>query len=447
MSKFSIPLFLKSKINNRILLNASILTSGNLFSSILRLISLSLITRSLSIDSFGILTTVTTFCMIIDRFFNFQSWQAIIKYGTDLLEKNNKDEFKDLILFGYFIDILTAILAFSVAFISSSIFGDIFGWSTDRVQMITLYSFIIIFHIEGTPSAVFRIFDKFKHFSIAILISSITKLILVIYGFVYEMDIWYFIFATMSSQIIHYLYFIFLSLIVLRKQNIYLNIFSISFEKIRNITIKNVGILRFVFMSNIHSSFKMSTQLVDILLVDYMFGSKSTGLYQVSKQFSQLFTKISQPLYTSIYPELTKLWSKKNIIEFRSVIKNFCFIGFLFSTTGWFILFLFGDIIIKITVGIKYLDSLDILLLYLLGSVISISTFPATPAILAMGYPQIPFKIIIFSTVAYYLSIIFLIDYFGLITMGISYLILYVSSSILLYFYFHKVFKKKLIIN
>ena len=96
------------------------------------------------------------------------------------------------------------------------------------------------------------------------------------------------------------------------------------------------------------------------------------------------------------------------------------------------------------TVGIEYLYSLNILLWYLLGVTLSISTFPVTPAILAMGYPSIPFKIVIFSAISYFLSFFILIKFYGLLAIGMSYFIFYISSCLFICYYYLKNLKKEI---
>ena len=63
-----------------------------------------------------------------------------------------------------------------------------------------------------------------------------------------------------------------------------------------------------------------------------MLGNAATGLYKMAKQFAKIFTQVSQPLYKSIYPELTKLWGNRQVNEFKEIIKKF----FIFNLLLWY---------------------------------------------------------------------------------------------------------------
>lgn len=433
----------KTTVFRKIFYNAGILASGSVLSSLIGLLSFTLIARTLGSDLFGVLALVQAYALIVDKILNFQSWQATIKYGSSLLKSDTKTELAGLLRFGFVLDISTAALASIIGFFFAHIVGFFLEWSELKIQMASLFSMVILFNIEGTPTAILRLFDRFKHFSVSSIAAALIKLALVISGFIFNYGILYFVIITMISQIAGYLYLLISSLFLLKKQNIRLNPIS-KLSEVRFVPGRYKGLWSFIWTTNFHGTVRMTTLNLDTVMVDAMLGSAATGLYQVAKQFAKVFTQVSQPLYKSIYPELTKLWAAHNVKEFKNVIKKASLLALCFGLVSWLFLLFGGKHIIEYTVGTEYLESLPVLLWYLLGVVVSVSTFSVTPAFLAMGYPKLSFKALLIATILYFAAFFPTIKYFGLLGAGISYLLLYISWLIMIVIYYLGYLRKEL---
>ena len=72
---------------NKVLKNAGILLSGNMGANVFGLLSVAIFTHSQGAVIFGYYVLFLTFIEIIDKIFNFQTWQAFIKFATDFQVK------------------------------------------------------------------------------------------------------------------------------------------------------------------------------------------------------------------------------------------------------------------------------------------------------------------------------------------------------------------------
>lgn len=431
------------EITKKIVLNASTLVSGGILNSAIGLVCFSLLARELGTELFGILVLVQVYGVIIDGLMNFQSWQALIKYGTPLQLQDRKEELGELFSFGFLVDFSTALLATVVGFLLPSLgLGQWLGWEEVKITMAAIFALGILLNIEGTPTAIFRMYDRYRVFVVKGFVASLLRLALVLIGIVTDQDIWYYFYAILGSQVVSYLFFLIAALLFLRKQNIQLGRPTLSLTHIRR---RYPGILGFIVTTNLHGTVRMMTLQLDTIIVDTYLGSATTGLYQVAKQFSRVFTQVSQPLYKVIYPELTKLWAKGEKAAFTSVVKRFCAMAALFGVVVWLGFFFLPETIIRYTVGSEYFDSIPVLLAYLLGVVLSVSAFPITPAVLAMGYPKISFQVQLASSVAYFISIFFLLDAFGVLGAGIAYIVLYLAWILIMIATYHYYLKEKVI--
>ena len=405
-------------ISKKIFKNAGILASGDVLSALIGMICFSILAKSLTVEYVGVFAVISVYVKFVNQFINFQSWQAVIKFGNNLEYKNNKNYLEKLYSFGFYIDIISAAFAFIISFFLCDFISIFFEWNADTIVLIKLFSFTILFKIEGSPTAIFRMRNKFIVFSKKLVISAIIKLVFFVYCFYYSANLESFIIATMVSQFIGSTYFINEALKLYKINFIYF----LRFKNVVNFLEINNGLIKFLFITNFQSSIRISSSLFDTLLVNIFFGDYTTGLFQIVKQFAKFFTQLSSPLYKSIYPELVKFWTNNNKVEFKNLIKNGVKVGSFVSLFMYTVSILGADFFIKTYAGIDYLDSKEIMIYYLLGSVIHVLSFPFSPAMLAMGYPMKTLKITIFSSVIYFLVFFLFHEIFGEKIIGVSFL-------------------------
>ena len=400
---------------NKVFKNAGILAGGDVLAALLGLISFAILARSLGVNSLGLFTVIITYVTLIDKFVNFQSWQALIRFCDKI--KNDKSKFENLLSFGLFIDLLSAFVAFLISVTLCQFISSFFDWTQETLDLIKVYSLVILFNIEGTPTAIFRIGNKFIIFSKKAAITASIKLLLFVICWFYTFEIQYYIYSTLVAQIIGYLFFFFQALK-------YANLRPWDYLRKKNIDIvleNNPKFLSFILSSNIQTTLKLTTSLLDVLLVSKFVGNYAVGLLQLTKQFSKIFKQISSPLYKSVYPELTSLWNSNKFKEFKFLIIRSMKIMTIFSISIYIIFLLLGKYAIVYYVGEDFVGSYNLMLYYFIGVLISASTFSLTPAFLAMNLPKIPLITTFLSSLLF--VIIFFLTYkeLGYLAIGVSF--------------------------
>ena len=94
---------------NKVLKNSGILLTGNTATNIIGFFSLAIFTHSQGAVFFGYYVLFLTFVEIIDRIFNFQTWQAFIKFATDFQVKNEVHNVKMLLKACFLVDLISLI--------------------------------------------------------------------------------------------------------------------------------------------------------------------------------------------------------------------------------------------------------------------------------------------------------------------------------------------------
>lgn len=422
---------LKDDLFRRLFKNAGILLSGNIGASMLGLISLALTARALGAESFGILVLISTYVLVIDRLINFQSWQAIIKYGAEALEQPDHDEFKSLLKFGFILDIGTAFAGTLIAASGASFVGHWQGWNPDTVLMATLYSATILFHISGVPTAILRLFDRYKLFSLIAVIAAAIKLLGITTAYLNDAGLWAFLIIWAFTDILGKILLLIMTWHELKRRS-YLPLHQVS---IGQITARFPGIWGFVISTNLNTSIRMTSREADVLVIGALLTPTDVGLYKIAKQVASILGTLADPLYQSIYPEFARLRAKKdnqNLIKLS--IRSSALAGAI-ALLIWGLLLLVAEPLLYYIFGSQYVPAQLVMIWYVSALVIAVAGFPLTPIMLALGKPNVALWNYIISTLFYFWILLSLLDKFGIVGAGIAYVSFYIVWTSVTLFY------------
>ena len=127
---------IKSKVmNNNIIKNTIIMFSGQTVASAIGFINTFLVLKAIGLEGNGIIAIAANYAGMFNGLFNFQSYNAMIKFGADALEKNDMPQFKKYLKQAVLQDVLTAILAFIVGYMCIDYVSDFFNWEIGRAHV------------------------------------------------------------------------------------------------------------------------------------------------------------------------------------------------------------------------------------------------------------------------------------------------------------------------
>jgi len=423
LTKHHVQRWLKDRQIQRLLKNASILLTGNLTTSVFELISLALTARAIGPEVFGVLVLVQTYVTVVDALTNFQSWQAIIKYGADALVEKRHESFKSLIKFGTYLDFSTAAIATMIAIIGLYGFGSWWGLDGQALGMTAVYTLVILSNVVWTPTAILRLFNRFKCLAVLRTATAAVKMICIGVAFLLGSGLWTFLLIWMLTNIVGNLVTLVVGWFELKRQG-YHRVMS---ANVRNISQEYPGVWKFVGTTNLSSSIRMGAEYFDVFFVGIILGPAATGVYKIAKQFGRIPAMLGQPIQQTAYPDMAKLWAEGAIKRFRNYI---LLIGGLGGSSGlaiWLFFFVAGNWIINTVVGSEYGSAYAPMLIYMLGNVIYLFGVAFLPAILSMHHPERVLYIYAGGHVIFFPVLFVMVSDFGLIGAAIAQVTFHVS--------------------
>ncbi len=418
--------------------NTGLLISGDTVSAVLGVLTFAVTARALGTEKLGMLVLIDAYVRIVDKLVNFQSWQFMIKYGSDALSAKDTSGFKALVKLGTIVDALTAAIGCAVAVIFAGLIARWQNWSPEMIRLAMIYSLIVIFDIAGVPTGILRIFDKFKAFSAQKCVTSGIKFAGVLLAWVLHWDLSGFLWVWMLTEIVDYVSLTGMAWIELRRRG-HTDIWA---EPLTGITKRFPGVWKFLISTNLTGSVKVGFRECDILVVGKLLGFADVSLYKLAKKLCAALDRLANPLFQSLYPELTKLWAKKDYGEFRHVVKRMTWLLCGLSGIVWIVFVIWGHEIIFITAGREFLSAYSVTVWYMLANGLAVMSLPLAPMLLAMGQAHLSFWIQFLPTLVYFPVLFWMLTAWGLNGAGYAYIVYHGIRVVLQYGFAKRLLKK-----
>lgn len=313
-------------VGQRIAANTGLMVGSKFLAVLLGIGSLSIATKSLDGWAFGTLVFLHAYMLFFSEIGTFQSWQSIIRFGSDDIKNNDSKKLGSLLNFTFKVDALAAVMGyimsmivFALVVMLGSQFAALnFGSAGQEVGEIqngldlkevqkyaAMYCVLIVLRQRGTVTGVFRLFDKFSVLAVKALIMPLVRFIGAAIAALNDAGFEGFLLAWFTGSFVAYIFLPVMGFLELRKRRLWSEIIKakVKFLKPRK------GLWPFMIKSNIDSTLAASNLHLPALLVTAVFGPVWVGIYKIAEEFAKLLSEGFKLLDQVIYPELAKLVS------------------------------------------------------------------------------------------------------------------------------------------
>lgn len=391
----------------RLIKNVSVLISGNVVASLFGIISMTIAMKSLGALAYGSFILIQTYILSIDGLLNFQSWQALIKYGSDAISENNQSELKKYIKLGFLLDVASAVLGLLCALLLVKFAGRWFRWDGTTQRLATIYSLFIISHIYGTPIGILRLFNRFSLISVQKIAMSITKVIVLLLLLIKGINLYNYTLAVLAIEVFGNLLLVAFSLYTLKAEGLE----DWMYGSIK----KSKQFLQFSIWSNLNTTIALPVKEFDKILVAKLISKEALAVYDLFKKISQILSKFVNPIYQAIYPELAKLIAdgklKKAIHSFFKIV----IIIFSTSIVPVIVFTFLSKNILAYLFSKNFIHYWYVLSMYVFIRMIGVSFTALDPLVTAMGLIQHRFWITCIANCLYLVVAWFLGSQYGLL--------------------------------
>jgi O-antigen/teichoic acid export membrane protein len=356
---------------------------GRVFVSIAGLITMAMLTRHLGVELFGVLAVLRTLVTTVSEYANFNTWQAIIKYGTEAIADNRRDDVKKVIKLAFVLDAVTAVIAAIVIAVLAFALSAVFGWDATASWLCVLYALTVLTRIGGTPDGIFRICDAYRAQAIASAASAAALTLAVGLAVLLDASFAGCVLALVIGEVVGNL-LPFVVAVSVGRANGFGGWLGTSLRGARTTF---PGIQRFLIATNGQVTLKKTQADVDTFVIGAMLGKIPSGLFRVVKQLGTIPGRVFMPFEQVLFTELARAAAEHQYAAFRRLLLRLSLIVGAGSLLIWGVAAIAAEPAIRIIAGNDYIAAAPAFRWYLLAMVLNVMNTPVQRAIVALGRP------------------------------------------------------------
>lgn len=305
-------------LRQRFMRNVTHLAGGKAVSAGLGFVSLALMARVLGPSGLGIVAIIESYCRLIDQVLRVETWQAVIRYGTQSLVDEDRRGLARLIKLCIVIDATGAVVVATVASVAVPIAAGLFEWNNEAQVLARLYAISLLFGVSSTPVGVLRLFGRFAQMAWidpALAIARVVGLaiILLLGGGLRSV-----VFLLVGLVIAERVAMMCLATRAIRSAG-HIDVVGATIRGWRS---EFPQIATFLLATNGAVLLRKATQESDTLMVGYLIGSAGAGIYQFARRAMQTVAKTAQLLQQLIAPDLARLWAEGAFDRFARIVRR-----------------------------------------------------------------------------------------------------------------------------
>lgn len=372
--------WLREDVLRRVLKNSALLGSGKAAGAVLHLAGLALSARLLGPAAFGLLIIVRSYAQAISGIAKFQSWQALIRFGTVRAESGDREGFRDLVGFTIAVDAVTGLVAMVVAIVLVPWLGPWLGMSAETTYLVQIYCLVIPLTASATPTGVLRIFDRFDYLSWQSLVTPVVRLGGILIGALFGAPLWALVIAWMLSDMMGELFVWVHAAREMKRKSL----IGGTAPSPRRAVAANPGLIRFSLASNGSATLTHALAPLLTLFVASLLGPAAAGLYRLVQVVLDAAATPGDIAMRSLFPELARLVDSDPNHFWRLIIRASAILASLGALLA-LILAVVGPWLFPLAVGPGYAAAGPVLATISFSLLPIIAALPLETALLALG--------------------------------------------------------------
>ncbi|WP_238532534.1 lipopolysaccharide biosynthesis protein [Novosphingobium pentaromativorans] len=413
----------------RIFKGLGLVLGGKAGAGLLSLVYLLLATRYLGPTEYGVLVLVhayvTTVCGIVE----FPSWQAILRYGAEADRDGTPHRMARLLRFGACVELIGGALAILAAMALAPLVGPHLGWSAKAQAFAPYYAFAVLGSIRSTPSGYLQLIGRFDLIGLHNLVQPLVRIggaVLVIacgWGLKSFLVAWL-LAAVAEFSVLWGMGLWFAS----RRLGA-----SLWRPQVGEVRRDNPGIWRFLIASNLDVTLRDLTGRIAPLIVGWVLGPASAGLFAVAQRATVIIAQPAQILGNTAYAELTHIVAEGGSAgQMRQTVGKVAGISLLAAVPVVLVVTFFPHFIVNLLAGPAFAAAATVMIVLVAARAIALVGPPCSAAIASLGHPEQSMAANLFASLVFLPVLPWLLHRFDLMGAGFQAVGQAVVSSLIL---------------
>jgi O-antigen/teichoic acid export membrane protein len=357
--------------------------------AILSLFYIAIVTRSLGAAGFGQFALVTGTGGAIVTIISFQTWQIIVRYGTEHLHAGRPDRLARLLKGALALDAAGALLGSLIAVAAVAALAPAFGWSPDMRRDTFLFCCAALLSMRSTPTGILRLHDRFAAAAFADIALPVVRLAGAGLVLAAGPSVRGFLIAWAAAELASSIAFWISAARVAR--GLPWRRAPLSLPALRA---DNPGILHFAAITNSAQTLTLATRQLPVLLVGFFASPAAAGAYRLAHQLGRAMARVSQLFARALFPELMRIRTAAgSSAGFGPMVARIVRTAAIGGGLLLLLLLLAGRPLLELVAGPEFAAAYPLLLLLGAAAVVDLIGVAFEPALIASGQAGRSFRV------------------------------------------------------
>lgn len=388
----------------RIGANASWLLLARGLQAVLSIAYLALVTRTLGVADFGRFGLVIAISGGIAGIVGFQTWQLVVRYGTERRERSDEDGVGHVVGFAAALDVVAAVLGTLAAVAAVLLLGPTLSLPPDLSWPAIGFCFAQLIAVRSTPTGILRLERRFKT---AAAVDSVVPIVRFFGSGIAALlmpTITGFLIAWAAGEVICAIAYWRAALATQRM--------TLRPAALRQLARDEPSILRFAFLTNVSQTLGMTSKQVTLIVVGAFAGPAAAGIYRLAAQLAQSLVKLTQTVSRAAYAELVEAFNRGSDRKLLLELTGIAAVGALLMAG---IAALFGEQIIHLIAGKQFEAAYVPIIILVCAAGFDLVGFAFEPALSARGEVGVAVRVLLITAIVQVLLLLVLLPRFGVI--------------------------------
>ncbi|HEY5775336.1 MAG TPA: hypothetical protein VIS57_04560 [Xanthomonadales bacterium] len=378
-------------------------------------VSVALMAHALPVEQFGLIVLLHTYVKVVKGFFNFNTYETIVKYGVPLQDSDNEPGLKSLLRTTISIDFASTFLATLVGVAAVPVTAGLLHWDEQVTQWAWFYTLILITTGVNTSNGILRLYDRFDALGVQYTIQPAVRLLLIVLAWAVDGGMLMFLLAWGTGYCAGNLYLLIRGQLELRT---HLRTPFLEGYQPREIFNWDPDFWRFIGIVYWQTNLDLIPKQVSTLMAGSLLGPAAAGLFRLAREIQTILNRPAEMLSNVLFPDLTRAWlaDKSSFLKLAyrtsAIAGGF---GLLIVVFAWFA----GEWILAL-IGESYLPAAPLMVLLLLAASFDLASAPLRSSAYAMGNAAILLRIHILGAAVYVVLFYLMTIFTGLIGPGLA---------------------------
>jgi len=362
----------QSSIFARVSRNIGWLAGSTGFSAVTSVAYMALAARTLGPRGFGGYALILTYAQLIGNLVQFESWNAVIRYGATHLADDDRAPLARLFGFTAMLDCASAAVGILIAVILVPVAGPYLHWSPVEIRYATWFGGAFLLTTGATATGILRLFDRFDLLVYSDAAGPIVRVLGAVAGAWLGAGVAWFLGVWALSAILQFLAQWLAALWLGHR-------LAIGPRAWRKAASENHRIVPFMLKTNLSSSIGQFWLQCGTLAVGWVAGPVEAGGFRIAHRFAQAMTKPINMITRALFPEFARLVAARDHVTARNVLLRVSAVAASFAVLVVIVTGLGGTQILHLIAGRRFEFAQPFFFLLTIAAAINLAGFALTP--------------------------------------------------------------------